>query len=287
MNPDEAVLLFVDEYSRMAEAYDAHVVPRFAPFTERLVERAGLAPNATVLDVSAGTGNCALRAAKALGGTGLVVAIDLADGALAIAQTRAAREGLRNLRFEMLDSRNIVYRQQTFDRALTSFGVPAVGHAQVFREVHRVLKEGGAFHALEWAPRDAPSGWNVWDDTLAPHRTGKPSKVLAQLREAADLIRQTGDFDAIRDAATVTAKLEAAGFRDVRAEPYAAPVDFASAEELIAFRGAFGPTERELAEMDAASLAAFRRDLIARLGAYRHGDGYRFHWSVVYYDAVR
>src|SRR3972149_3824682 len=44
MNADEAVLRFVDEYSRMAEPYDASVVPRFAPFAAQPVAGGGGAP---------------------------------------------------------------------------------------------------------------------------------------------------------------------------------------------------------------------------------------------------
>jgi len=180
VNADEAVLLWVDEYSRMAEAYEANVVPRFAPFAARLVERAGLPPNGMVLDVSTGTGLTAVLAAKAIGGTGLVVGIDLADGALAVAQTKAARLGLRNCRFEMLDARNIVYRSGTFDAALCSFGLSSVGHEQTLREVHRVLKDGGSFHLVTWGP-PSPGG-AVWRELIKTHQTPTPSPELAAVR---------------------------------------------------------------------------------------------------------
>ena len=285
MNADEAVLLWVDEYSRMAEAYEANVVPRFAPFAARLVERAGLPPNGMVLDVSTGTGLTALLAAKANGGTGLVVAIDIADGALHVAQTKAARAGLRNLRFEMLDSRNIVYRGGSFDAALTSFGLPSIGHEQVLREVNRVLKEGASFHALGWAVRDPPSGWDAFEEVVAKHRSTSPSKVLAQLREAAEIVTKSGGTAAIQTPEILTAKLRAAGFSEVLAQPHAEEVTFATLDDVVAFRGSWGTTERELAEM--GDLAAFRADLTARFEEYRTAEGYRFRWSVVYYDAKK
>ena len=220
MNPDEAVLLWVDEYTRLAESYEANIVPRFTPFTTRLVERASLKPHTMILDLSTGTGNAAILAAQAVGGTGLVVGIDLADGALAVAQTKAARLGLRNLRFEMLDSRNIVYRGGTFDAALTSFGLPSIGHEQVMREVYRVLKDGATFHILQWAANDPPSGWDAWTEVLQKHRTVSPSRTLAQLREAGDLVTKSGDYAAVRDPTVVTARLKAAGFSDVRTDPH-------------------------------------------------------------------
>ena len=286
MNADEAVLLIVDEYTRMAETYDARVVPRFRPFAERLLERAGLKPGMTILDVSTGTGLTALLAAKAVA-PGQVVAIDLADGALAVAQTKAARAGLRNLRFEMLDSRNIVYRQQTFDVVVSSFGLPAIGHEQVLREILRVLKEGARFHLVEWAARDPPAGWDAFEDVLARHRTATPSAALAQLREASDLVRASGDFDAIRNPDLLTAKMRAAGFANVTSEFHRQAVEFPAVDDLVQFRAAFGTTEREVAEMGDGNRAAFLADLTARLAEHRHDDRYRFTWSVVYYEASR
>jgi len=285
MNADEAVLLFVDEYSRMAEPYDASVVPRFAPFAAQLVAGAGLPPHATVLDVSTGTGLTALTAAKAIGDRGLVVGIDLADGALAVAQTKAARMGLRSLRFEMLDSRNIVYRGGTFDAVLCSFGLPAIGHEQVLREIHRVLRDGAAFHFVGWAARDPPSGWDAWDDVVGAHRTPAPSTTLAQLREANELVSNAGGGEAVRDPERLTPKMTAAGFSSVRATPYREDARFATTDDLIAFHGSFGATERELSEMAPEGRSAFRRALEERFREYRDGGAIRLRWSVVYYEA--
>ena len=287
MNPDEAVLLWVDEYTRMADAYEANVAPRFAPFSEALVARAGLAAHATVLDVSTGTGLTALLAAKAVGPSGLVVGIDLADGALAVAQTKAARAGLRNVRLEMMDSRNIVYRGGAFDAALCSFGIPAVGHAQVFREVQRVLRDGATFHALGWGPRRPEAGWDAFDEALAAHRTASPSEALARLREAGDLVAQSGDAAATRDARAITAKMRDAGFSDVDAEPRETVVAFGTLDDLIAHQASFGTTERELGEMGESARTAFRRDLEAGLAAYREGEGVRLRWSTVLYAAKK
>lgn len=287
MNENEAVLLWVDEYTRRAEAYEAQVVPRFRPFADRLVARAALSPNATVLDVSTGTGLTALLAAKVLGGAGLVVGIDLADGALAVAQTNAARAGLRNLRFEMLDSRNIVYRSQTFDAALSSFGLPSIGHRQVLQEILRVLKEGATFHLVEWGPRDAAAGWDPFWDVLSAHRTPAPSPILAQLREADELVRTSGAPDAIRKPESLAATMREVGFSAVRTEPHEEPVPFASLEELITFRSAFGYAERELAEMPDGERGGFRRDLEARFREFERDGAIRLRWSVAYYAATR
>src|SRR5438132_1085245 len=56
VNANEATLVWVDEYSRMAEAYDQNVAPRFEPIRHEVVHLADPKPNGRFLDVATGTG---------------------------------------------------------------------------------------------------------------------------------------------------------------------------------------------------------------------------------------
>src|SRR5207244_326877 len=100
----------------MAEAYDKNVTPRFEPIAQEVVRLADPKPNELFLDVGTGTGLLACLIAPRVLPQG-VVAIDLADGAISVASYRAGNAGIRNIRFEMLDSRNIVYHGKLFDAA--------------------------------------------------------------------------------------------------------------------------------------------------------------------------
>src|SRR5713226_10249224 len=144
MNGNEATLLWVDEFSRMAEAYDRNVTPQFEPIATEVVRLSNPKPNELFLDVGTGTGLLACLLAPRLLPQG-VVAIDLADGAISVASYRAGNAGIRNIRFEMLDARNIVYHGKLFDAAASNLGIPALGYDRVFQEVHRVLKPSGRF----------------------------------------------------------------------------------------------------------------------------------------------
>src|SRR5438128_4246618 len=187
VNANEATLVWVDEYSRMAEAYDQNVAPRFEPIAQEVVRLADPKANELFLDVGTGTGLLACLLAPRVLPQG-VVAIDLADGAISVASYRAGNAGIRNIRFEMLDSRNIVYRGKLFDGAASNLGVPALGYDRVFHEVYRVLKPSGRFVFSEW-PTDPNPSFAALRELLEKHGTPSPSTDLAQVREAVRLVR--------------------------------------------------------------------------------------------------
>ena len=59
-----------------------------------LVEHADLKPGQRVLDLATGTGMVAIEAAKKVGSSGKVVAVDISSGLLAVAQDKIAIAGL-------------------------------------------------------------------------------------------------------------------------------------------------------------------------------------------------
>src|SRR2546428_1215170 len=217
VNANEATLVWVDEYSRMAEAYDQNVAPRFEPIAQEVVHLADPKPNELFLDVGTGTGLLACLLAPRVLPQG-VVAIDLADGAISVASYRAGNAGIRNIRFEMLDSRNIVYHGKLFDAAASNLGIPALGYDRVFQEVHRVLKPSGRFVFSEW-PTDPSPSFGALRALLEKHGTRTPSKDLTQVREAVRLVRTDPEAMALGDPRAVLKALGVAGLQRREATP--------------------------------------------------------------------
>ena len=276
MNENEAVLVWADEYSRMAEAYDRNVAPTFEPIARHVVEIADPKPGEMFLDLSTGTGLLACLLAPRVVPQS-VVAIDLADGALAVASHRAGSLGLRNVRFEMLDVRNIVYRGNLFDGVTCSFGVPRIGFSRVFAEVFRVLKPGGRFVFVGWSEVSDPAS-TAMDDLVAKYGTNIPSKRLADIRAARAFTRSHPDFKPSFDPKDLAAALRAAGFRDVGAETRPYDARFEPPDGYLEFRLSYGGWDQEVAEMDSAARDAFRHDATARLRELSRGGVLTVAW---------
>jgi len=277
VNANEATLVWVDEYSRMAEAYDKNVTPRFEPIAQEVVRLADPKPNELFLDVGTGTGLLACLIAPRVLPQG-VVAIDLADGAISVASYRAGNAGIRNIRFEMLDSRNIVYHGKLFDAAASNLGIPALGYDRVFQEVHRVLKASGRFVFSEW-PTDPSPSFAALRALLEKHGT-RTSKDLAQVREAVRLVRTDPEAIALGDPRAVLRALGVGGFERRDATTKTFRVRFPDVTELLAFAASYGWYERELREMPTESRQAFDADLAARLEPLTTSAGIEDTWTL-------
>jgi ubiquinone/menaquinone biosynthesis C-methylase UbiE len=278
MNVNEATLVIADEYNRMAETYDRVVAPRFEPIARTVAEVIDPKPGEMILDVSTGTGLLAcLLAPKTV--PAQFVAIDLADEALRVASYRAGNAGIRNIRFEMMDARNIVYRSHLFDAVGSNLGIPTVGYDRTFHEVHRLLKPGGRFVFSGWDAQLPPST-AAFRDLLDRHKTSTPSATLAQLREALALSRNSAEAKDLRNPAAVAKKLAAEEFVRVDDVVRTFPVHFADAQDLMTFMTSWGWDERELAEMTADQRTAFMADLTERLRPLAGPTGVQDTWTI-------
>lgn len=105
-----------------------------------------------VLDVACGTGDIGFAVEKF--GVKEIFSVDLSFGMLKEAKNRAERRNLsERLSFSRTDALKLPFRDDTFDSVITGFSLRNVdGIAEMFGEVHRVLKKGGKFASLEISP---------------------------------------------------------------------------------------------------------------------------------------
>jgi ubiquinone/menaquinone biosynthesis C-methylase UbiE len=283
MNPEEVVLLFADEYSRMAEAYDRNVTPRFAPIAERVLEAAAPKAGEMFLDLGTGTGLLACLLAPKVAPQG-VVAIDLADGALARGSYRAADLGIRSIRWEMMDVRNIIYPGKTFDGVVSNLGIPYFGTERCFREVARVLKPTGRFVFAEWAESPDPPQ-DALIAGLQRHRNTDPPRKLAEVRAALEFARGSDGYRALRDAGRMTETLRAAGFRHAVETTVRHTAVFEPPESYLEYRLSWGPFEAEVAGMAPEARRGFEEEMRRHLRGIAGGDRLEVEWRFHLYTA--
>ena len=124
--------------------------------SKRLVELAEIKPGSKVLDIATGIGEPALTAAKQVGKTGEILAIDISPQMLSFAKQRAISLGLQDVvEFKEGDAETIDLPSSTFDAALCRWGLmffpnPKAGLSNIYWS----LVKGGHFAAAVWATAD-------------------------------------------------------------------------------------------------------------------------------------
>jgi SAM-dependent methyltransferase len=123
--------------------------------SERLVELAGVEPGSRVLDVAAGFGEPALTAARKAGPDGAVVATDISAEMLAYGRERAEAAGVENLEFMESDASALDFPAESFDAALSRWGIifEPDGEGAAAR-VRGFLKPGARMAISSWGTPD-------------------------------------------------------------------------------------------------------------------------------------
>jgi SAM-dependent methyltransferase len=129
-------------------AYE-RLAARFGPVQDQLVERLKIASGERVLDVATGTGEVAVRAARA---GAIVNAIDISEPMLEKARRRA-EEAKADITFDLGDVEYLPYEDACFDVVLSNFGlIFAPDHANVASELARVACRGARLGFTAWKP---------------------------------------------------------------------------------------------------------------------------------------
>jgi SAM-dependent methyltransferase len=150
------------------------IARRFAPMHDRLVAALEPAPGERWLDVATGTGEVALRAARA---GARVCGLDMTRAMLARARAKADATGLE-VELVLGDAEALPFEDSSFDVVCSSMGVIfAPDRGAVARELARVTRPGGRLGLTVWRARPeqqaiydrfrggpAPVDHHVWGD---------------------------------------------------------------------------------------------------------------------------
>jgi ubiquinone/menaquinone biosynthesis C-methylase UbiE len=152
-------------YNAASDYYDAPALSFRDHFGQATVARLALPPGARVLDVCCGTGASALSAAEAVGPTGSVLGIDLAERQLERARTKAAQGGLAQVEFRIGNLAAPGLPAESFDAVLCVFGIFFVPDmAAALAGLWRLVRPGGVLALTTWGERTfEPGNTAFWD----------------------------------------------------------------------------------------------------------------------------
>jgi len=217
LNPDSNPLSAPDPWNWVADDYVQVNVPLLGMFSDVVFARAGLAPHMRVVDVAAGPGTMACRAAPHVK---QVDAIDFSPEMVGHCQARARALGLSNLVIQQGDGQALPYPDGVFDVGFSMFGLMFFpDRVQGFRELHRVLLPGGRAFVTAWAPVD------------------KSTYMMARMRamRAADPSAPSpaNNVLTLEDPERFAREMSAGGFVEVAVEPVLCEREFKTADELF------------------------------------------------------
>jgi SAM-dependent methyltransferase len=133
--------------------------------TKLVVDGAALTPGHRVLDLASGTGEPATTIARVVGASGRVTATDLVPEMLAVIHELVETERITNMAVEVADMEQLPYRDASFDRVTSRFGIMFPPDAvQAAKEIRRVLVPGGRVSLLAWGPPTL----SFWTSVLGP-----------------------------------------------------------------------------------------------------------------------
>ena len=206
---------------------------------DRLVKLAKVQAGNRVLDIATGSGEPALTAARAVGQSGRVVAVDMSPGMLAIARERIGAAGLNNVELVESDAEALKLDPHSFDAVLCRWGLMFMPDLDgVVRAMHRALKPGGRIATAVWSAADKVPMCGLARDAIQritgitpPPGAPNPTKLA--------------------DPSILERALTGANFRDVTIERLIVTFDFPSPDAFADFRGQIGGTRAMLSKMPA------------------------------------
>ena len=154
-------------YDTFAKFYDASVERVYAPYRAGIAAAAGLSPGGAVLDLPVGTGPNLAHLAAHVGGTGVIVGVDLSDGMLRRAKARMLPPPRPRTVLLAADARAMSpallaeHGVGALDAVVVTLGLTVFPEWEsVFTATFALLRPGGRYvifdvHQDRWVPQSA------------------------------------------------------------------------------------------------------------------------------------
>ncbi|MGO2133197.1 MAG: bifunctional demethylmenaquinone methyltransferase/2-methoxy-6-polyprenyl-1,4-benzoquinol methylase UbiE [Halomonas sp.] len=168
------------------------------------IERAGVRPGHSVLDIAGGTGDLTLKFSRLVGPRGRVVLADINDSMLRVGRNKLIDQGVGgNVEYVQANAETLPFPDNTFDCITIAFGLRNVTDKDAaLRSMARVLKPGGRLLVLEFSKPGNPVLSKIYDD-YSFHLLPRMGKMVAgdadSYRYLAESIRMHPDQETLKE----------------------------------------------------------------------------------------
>lgn len=196
------------------------------PLSDRMMELAHVAPGQRILDVASGIGEPAMTAARRVGPSGSVVAIDQAPQMLAVARERIQAAGIRTVEFVEGDAEAVPLPLDSFDAVVCRWGL------MFFHDPVDAL--------ARFRSSLVPGGWlavAIWGPPQRVPMISLPFSVLSRKPGQPPSLPNGPNPFALSESTRLEQVLREADFGHVQSELFTVTFEFASVDELLGHLG--------------------------------------------------
>jgi SAM-dependent methyltransferase len=233
------------------------------PLSDRMMELAHVAPGQRVLDVATGIGEPAMTAARRVGPSGSVVAIDQAPQMLAVARERMQEAGISTVEFVEGDAEAVSLPPDSFDAIVSRWGI--------------IFFQDPVGTLARLRSSLVPGGWlavAIWGQPERVPLTSLPFSVLSRRMGRPPSLPGGPNPFALSDPMRLEQVLREAGFAHVHSEPFTVTFEFASVDELLDYLGEVSaPLRTIMATLSPEDQARFWKELADAAVPFVDADG--------------
>ena len=233
--------------------------------TDAMLDMAGVYSGASVLDVAAGAGDQTLDIAQRVGPQGHVLATDLSEAILALAQKNAQLSGLHPIQTLVADGEDLPVEPASFDAAVCRLGLMLFPNpVEGLRSMHRALRPGGGICTMVFSRPERNPCLGILMSTALKHAG-----------QAARDPFQPGGLLSLGKPGLVDDLFRAVGFQRVSTTALDAPFRLPSARHYIEFvRASASPIQHILSPLTTVAADAAWAEMEERLDLFTTSDGW-------------
>jgi len=233
--------------------------------TTEMLDSAGIASGARVLDVAAGAGDQTLDIAHRVGATGEVLATDISGAILALAQNKLRTAGFSQVRTQVADAQALGLAGAHFDAAVCRLGLMfCTSPLLALQEIRQALRPQGRFSALVFSSPQANPCIAILARTAQRHAGVAAGDPFAP-----------GTLMSLGKPGLLALQLEKAGFADIDVRPVSAPFRLPTGKDYLEFvRTSASPIIEILKPLSTSAQAAAWEDMAHQLESFSTATGW-------------